>query len=120
VDGAVRTEVLRRLDFIQGHLEGIRRMLGRDEPCARLLMQAYAVRRAIQTIELRLLERHLRDCLRVGTRDERARQLHTDAVRLLVHRRERRVGPLSGRDSPRAHQQVPHHEGPEEVLVRGG
>jgi DNA-binding FrmR family transcriptional regulator len=107
VDDAVRTEVLRRLDFIQGHLEGIRRMLARDEPCARLLLQAYAVRRAIQTIELRLLERHLLDCLRAGTRDERARQMHTDVVRLLVHRRERGVGPPKALDIS------------EKVLVRG-
>ena len=117
MDGAVRTEVLRRLDFIQGHLEGIRRMLGRDEPCARLLMQAYAVRRAIQTIELSLLDLHLRDCLRAGTRDERARQLHADAVRLLVHRRERALG-HSARETARAHQQVPHHERSEQLLVR--
>ena len=103
-----RADILRRLGCVQGHVEGIRRMLSRDEPCPRLLLQAYAVRRAIQTIELMLLERHLRDCLRAGTRDEQARQLHTDAIRLLVHRSERRVGPLRGPDIS------------EEVLVRGG
>lgn len=119
MQGTTRADILRRLDCVQGHVEGIRRMLSRDEPCARLLMQAYAVRKAIQTIELRLLDRHLRDCLRAGTRDERARQMHTDAVRLLVHRRERTVAPLSGRGRARA-QQMPQHEGPEELLVRGG
>ena len=92
MEDTTRADILRRLDCVQGHVEGIRRMLARDEPCARLLMQAYAVWRALQTIELMLLERHLRDCLRAGTRDEQARQLRTDAVRLLVHRRERRPG----------------------------
>ena len=95
MEDATRADILRRLDCVQGHLEGIRRMLGRDEPCARLLLQAYAVRRAIQTIELRLFDLHVHDCLRAGTQDERARQLHTDAVSLLAHQRERRVGPLN-------------------------
>ncbi len=119
MEHATRADMLRRLDYVQGHVEGIRRMLARDEPCARLLLQAYAVRRAIQTIELMVLGRHLRDCLRAGTRDERARQLHTDAVRLLVHRRQRGLG-HSAHETARAHQQVPHHERPEELLVRGG
>ena len=109
MEDTTRADILRRLGCVQGHVEGIRRMLSRDEPCPRLLLQAYAVRKAIQTIELRLLERHLRDCLRAGARDERARQMHTDAVRLLVHRRrERGLGPLMGRDIS------------EKVLVRGG
>ena len=106
MEDTTRADILRRLDYVQGHVEGIRRMLARDEPCARLLMQAYAVRRAIQTIELRLLERHLRDCLRAGTRDERARQLHTDAVRLFVHQRDRGLRAPGQRGSVPGHQQV--------------
>ena len=62
MEGSAQADILRRLAYICGHLEGIRRMAERDEPCACLLMQTYAVRKAIQTVELSMLEAHLRGC----------------------------------------------------------
>lgn len=63
MEGRIRADLLRRLIYVQGHLEGVQRMVERDEPCARLLAQTYAVRRAIQAFELIVLEEFLRRSL---------------------------------------------------------
>jgi DNA-binding FrmR family transcriptional regulator len=54
-----KTEALKRLNYIEGHLSGIRRMLEEDQYCIDILKQTYAVRRAIEKMESIILEGHL-------------------------------------------------------------
>ena len=42
-----KTDVLKRLAYIEGHLKGIRRMVEADQYCVDILKQTYAVKRAI-------------------------------------------------------------------------
>jgi DNA-binding FrmR family transcriptional regulator/copper chaperone CopZ len=46
-----KSDVLKRLNFIEGHLAGIRRMVEADKYCVDVLKQTYAVRRAIEKME---------------------------------------------------------------------
>ena len=54
-----KREAVKRLRYIEGHLAGVRRMVESDEYCGDILKQTFAVRRAIQKLESRLLEGHL-------------------------------------------------------------
>ncbi len=42
-----KQETLKRLAYVAGHLEGVRRMVENDTYCVDVLKQTYAVRRAI-------------------------------------------------------------------------
>ncbi|HEY7801575.1 MAG TPA: metal-sensitive transcriptional regulator [Dehalococcoidia bacterium] len=66
-----KSDVLKRLNFIEGHLAGIRRMVEADKYCVDVLKQTYAVRRAIEKMESLMLEGHLRTCVVEGIRDGR-------------------------------------------------
>jgi CsoR family transcriptional regulator, copper-sensing transcriptional repressor len=66
-----RTDVLKRLNFIEGHLAGIRRMVEADKYCVDILKQTYAVRRAIEKMESIMLDGHLRTCVVEGIREGR-------------------------------------------------
>ena len=55
----VKEEALKRLNYVEGHLAGIRRMVQEQKYCVDVLKQTYAVRRAIQKIEALILEGHL-------------------------------------------------------------
>ena len=66
-----KTDVLKRLNFIEGHLAGIRRMVESDKYCVDVLKQTYAVRRAIEKMEAKMLEGHLHTCVVDGIRDGR-------------------------------------------------
>ena len=70
-----KTEALKRLSYIEGHLSGIRRMLEEDKYCVDVLKQTYAVRRAIEKMESILLEGHLHTCVVEGIRDGREEEV---------------------------------------------
>ena len=78
----VRGEVLKRLRFIEGHLEGVRRMIEKDEYCVDVLKQTHAVRKAIEKVEAIMLEGHLRTCVVEGMRDGRQDQVVGELVDL--------------------------------------
>ncbi len=61
-----KSEVLKRLNFVEGHLAGIKRMVEADKYCVDILKQTYAVRRAIEKAEAIMLDAHLRSCVVEG------------------------------------------------------
>ena len=70
-----KTEALKRLNYIDGHLSGIRKMLEEDKYCVDVLKQTFAVRRAIEKMESILLEGHLHSCVVEGIKDGREEQV---------------------------------------------
>ena len=66
-----KSDVLKRLNFIDGHLDGIRRMVEADKYCVDVLKQTYAVRRAIEKMESIMLAGHLHTCVIAGIREGR-------------------------------------------------
>lgn len=66
-----KRDALKRLSYIEGHLAGIRRMVEGDQYCVDILKQTFAVRRAIQKLEARLLEGHLHSCVIDGVKEGR-------------------------------------------------
>ena len=70
-----KTNALKRLNYIDGHLSGIRKMLEEDQYCVDILKQTYAVRRAIEKMEGILLEGHLQTCAVEGIKDGREEEI---------------------------------------------
>ena len=66
-----KQDALRRLSYVEGHLAGIRRMVEDDKYCVDILKQTFAVKRAIQKLEARLLEGHLNSCVIDGVKEGR-------------------------------------------------
>ena len=66
-----KTDVMKRLNFIEGHLAGIRRMVEADKYCVDVLKQTFAVRRAIEKMESIMLSGHLHTCVVEGIREGR-------------------------------------------------
>ena len=59
MDEPMKHEYLKRLNYIDGHLKGIRKMVEDDKYCVDVLRQTFAVRKAIQKLERLMLEGHL-------------------------------------------------------------
>lgn len=75
VQDSTRAECLKRLKYIDGHLNGVRRMIEEDAYCVDILKQSFAVRRALEKLEQLMLEGHLRTCVVEGIRDGREEQV---------------------------------------------
>jgi len=77
-----KRDALKRLGYIEGHLGGVRRMVEDDKYCVDVLKQTFAVRRAIQKLEARLLEGHLHSCVIDGVREGREDQVLDELLEL--------------------------------------
>ncbi len=66
-----KTDALKRMAYIEGHLQGIRRMVEEEKYCVDILKQTFAVRRAIEKLEGIILDNHLHTCVIEGIRDGR-------------------------------------------------
>ena len=79
LDPEVEEELQNRLSRIEGHVRGIKRMLGEHASCDDLLIQLTAVRGAVNQTAARLLENHMdtcvADCVRAGQGEKALRQL---------------------------------------------
>ena len=79
---STKSDVLKRLNFIEGHLAGIRRMVESDKYCVDVLKQTYAVRRAIEKMEALMLDGHLHTCVVEGIREGRDGAVLSELVEL--------------------------------------
>ena len=61
--GEIRSDLDARLARIEGHVGAIRRMLTAGEDCDALLVQASAVRSALNGVLVGLMESHLDSCV---------------------------------------------------------
>lgn len=70
----VRRDLDSRLARIEGHVGAIRRMLAAGDDCDSLLIQASAVRSALNGVLVGLMEEHLASCVvpcaRMGKKEE--------------------------------------------------
>jgi DNA-binding FrmR family transcriptional regulator len=77
-----KKDVLKRLAYIEGHLQGVRKMVEGDQYCVDVLKQTYAVRRAIEKMEALMLDNHLHTCVIEGIKDGRDEQVIGELVGL--------------------------------------
>ena len=50
---------MKRLKYIEGHISGVKKMVGNDRYCVDILHQTHAIRRAIEAMESEILRGHL-------------------------------------------------------------
>lgn len=72
-----KSDILRRLKSIEGHVRGIARMVENGDYCIDILNQTLAVERALHKVNTLVLDRHLHTCVTTAIRgnnpDERER-----------------------------------------------
>lgn len=67
-----KTDVMRRLKSIAGHLRGIEKMLEEDAYCIDVINQIQAVQAALNKVNVQILDDHLRGCLATAVRGDDA------------------------------------------------
>lgn len=79
-----KDDALKRLNMIEGHLRGIRKMVEEDTYCVDVLKQTYAVQRAIEKFEQVLLRNHLDHCVPDGIRAGRDEEVLSELAELFT------------------------------------
>jgi DNA-binding FrmR family transcriptional regulator len=70
MEDATKTEALRRIKSIAGHVRGIEKMLQADEYCIDVIKQIQAVQAALNKVTTVLLEGHLHSCVTTAIQGE--------------------------------------------------
>ena len=81
---ADKQELFSSFNIVEEHLNGIRKMIGEDQPCLDVLRRMYDARKAIEQLEVVLLDHHLAACLREGFRSEMEEALIAELVQLYL------------------------------------
>ncbi len=78
------------LNRVSGQIEGIKRMIEEGRYCPDILNQLHAVRSAIKSIELRILDTHLSSCVTDAclSQNEEEQRKKIDEIRELIKRGE--------------------------------
>jgi DNA-binding FrmR family transcriptional regulator len=61
-----KAQLVRRLSRIEGQVRGIARMIERDEYCVDILQQTAALRAAVDSVAILVLEDHVQGCVRTA------------------------------------------------------
>lgn len=65
-DGANHKSQLNRIKRIEGQVRGVGQMIEKQEYCIPILAQIRAIRGALQSLELKILEGHMHHCVEEG------------------------------------------------------
>jgi CsoR family transcriptional regulator, copper-sensing transcriptional repressor len=70
MDAKRKTDVMRRVKSIAGHLKGVEKMLNEDAYCIDVINQIQAIQAALNKVNVQILDDHLRGCLATAVRGE--------------------------------------------------
>ena len=59
----IQSQAMKRLAYIEGHSQGVKKMVEDDRYCVDILKQTHAIRKAIEKLEAVLLDGHLQTCV---------------------------------------------------------
>ena len=82
MDHDSKTDVLKRLAYVEGHLAAVRRMIEADTYCVDVMKQMYAVRRGIEKAETKILDGHLHHCVMDAVNEGRQDEVFEELVEL--------------------------------------
>ena len=66
-----KKEILNRMNYLSGHLEGVKRMIENDKYCIDIIWQNEAVIEAIKKVNHYILENHLNTCVTEAVRGKK-------------------------------------------------
>jgi CsoR family transcriptional regulator, copper-sensing transcriptional repressor len=93
-----KAQLVRRLSRMEGQVRGIARMIEREEYCVDILQQTAALRAAVDSLSILLLEDHVQGCVRTAAERGEADQ-YVDEVVDVVRRTLGRPVRTSGRST---------------------
>jgi DNA-binding FrmR family transcriptional regulator len=72
MDAKRKTDVMRRIKSVAGHLKGVEKMLDDDAYCIDVINQIQAIQAALSKINVQILDDHMRGCLTTAVRGDDA------------------------------------------------
>jgi len=78
-----KKQILKRMNYICGHLEGVKKMINDDKYCIDIILQNKAVISAIRKVNEMVLESHLDTCVAEAIKDKSQKERKKKVKELL-------------------------------------
>ena len=75
-----KASLVRRLSRMEGQVRGIARMIEREEYCVDILQQTAALRAAVDSLSILVLEDHVQGCVRTAAEQGRADEYADEVI----------------------------------------
>jgi CsoR family transcriptional regulator, copper-sensing transcriptional repressor len=72
MDATQKTQLLRRLKSVAGHLHGVEKMVADDAYCIDVIGQVQAIQAALNKVTAQILDDHLHTCVITAVRGDNA------------------------------------------------
>lgn len=82
----VKKEVMKRLSYIVGHLQGVNKMIEQDKYCIDIVKQIQAVQSAINKVTEIVLEDHLKTCVSNAIKKGEGYKLIKEVMETIKHK----------------------------------
>ena len=113
-----KSQLVRRLSRMEGQVRGIARMIEREEYCVDILQQTAALRAAVDSLSILVLEDHVSGCVRTAAEQGNADE-YVDEVIDVVRRTLGPAGPRSWPGPVDARSVVFHEISTADCQIRG-
>jgi DNA-binding FrmR family transcriptional regulator len=80
---SIKKKVLNRMNYLIGHLKGVKKMIENDEYCIDIILQNEAVISAIKKVNEMILENHLNTCLTEAIKNKKEKERRKKIKELL-------------------------------------
>jgi DNA-binding FrmR family transcriptional regulator len=80
---STKKKVLNRMNYLIGHLKGVKKMIENDEYCVDIILQNEAVISAIKKVNEMILENHLNTCLTEAIKNKNEKERRKKIKELL-------------------------------------
>jgi CsoR family transcriptional regulator, copper-sensing transcriptional repressor len=75
-----KASLVRRLSRMEGQVRGIARMIEREEYCVDILQQTAALRAAVDSLSILVLEDHVQGCVRIAAEQGKADEYADEVI----------------------------------------
>ena len=82
MEKGIKEEAVKRLNYIEGHLAGVRKMVEEGRYCVDVLKQTFAIRKSLEKLDSLMLAGHLRNCVPEGMRNGGEEQVVSELIEL--------------------------------------
>lgn len=79
-----KKQILNRMNYISGHLEGVKKMIKEDKYCVDIILQNEAIISALKKVNEMVLENHLNTCVTTAIKSKSQKERKKKIKELLA------------------------------------
>ena len=83
INKETKDQAIKRLNRIAGQISGLKKMIENEKYCIDLINQTNAVRRALESVTLLIMKRHIESCVMESIKEKKGEQKIDELIKTI-------------------------------------